>query len=166
MLLSAESKLCLKPSDHMTTEPCCWFLNSLSFSLPLFLLHQMQGVATAASAAVGDSDSEHQFIEGTLPEAPSPAAAEPQTPMDADKSSIYQYTQHHFHVSPAGGSVSPPAAEEHFQFRPDSKDHHVTQRSLPPSLLLSSFVCVRALPPGTPCSLCWRCSSRSASSRP
>lgn len=64
----------------------------------------MQGAATAASAAVGDSDSEHQFIEGTLPEAPSPAATEPQTPMDADKSSIYQYTLSHFHLSPAGGT--------------------------------------------------------------
>lgn len=52
---------------------------------------QMQDVATAASAAVGDSDSEHHFIEGTLPDAPSPPAAEPQTPMDADKSSIYQH---------------------------------------------------------------------------
>lgn len=47
----------------------------------------MQGVAAAAA----DSDSEQKFIEGTLPEAPSPAPAEPQTPMDADKSSIYQY---------------------------------------------------------------------------
>lgn len=49
----------------------------------------MQGVVVAAAAA--DSDSEQKFIEGTLPEAPSPAPAEPQTPMDADKSSIYQY---------------------------------------------------------------------------
>lgn len=116
-----ESKLCLKPSDHMNTGPCSWFLllvSQLSLSLsPPPSLDQMQGVATAASAAVGDSDSEHQFIEGTLPEAPSPAAAEPQTPMDADKSSIYQYTQHRFHLSPAGDTLPPPAAEEHFQFR-------------------------------------------------
>lgn len=45
---------------------------------------KMQGVAAA------DSDPEQKFIEGTLAEAPSPAAAEPQTPMDVDKASIYR----------------------------------------------------------------------------
>ncbi|XP_068184663.1 homeobox protein PKNOX1.1 isoform X2 [Antennarius striatus] len=47
--------------------------------------HQMQGVATV------DSDTEQKFIEGALAEVPSPAPAEPQTPMDADKASIYRH---------------------------------------------------------------------------
>ncbi|XP_034550013.1 homeobox protein PKNOX1.1 isoform X2 [Notolabrus celidotus] len=38
-----------------------------------------------------DSDTEQQFIEGTLAEAPSPTPTEPQTPMDADKASIYRH---------------------------------------------------------------------------
>ncbi|KAM3862442.1 homeobox protein PKNOX1-like [Diretmus argenteus] len=46
---------------------------------------QMQGMAQT------DSDSEQKFIVGTLVEAPSPAPMEPQTPMDADKSSIYRH---------------------------------------------------------------------------
>ncbi|KAF7651100.1 hypothetical protein LDENG_00116030 [Lucifuga dentata] len=46
---------------------------------------QMQGVVKT------DSDSEQNFIEGTLAEAPSPAPTEPQTPMDADKASIYRH---------------------------------------------------------------------------
>ncbi|XP_041858701.1 homeobox protein PKNOX1.1 isoform X2 [Melanotaenia boesemani] len=45
---------------------------------------QMQGVVKA------DDDSE-QFIEATLVEVPSPAPTEPQTPMDADKASIYRH---------------------------------------------------------------------------
>ncbi|XP_037646567.1 homeobox protein PKNOX1.1 isoform X1 [Sebastes umbrosus] len=46
---------------------------------------QMQGVAKV------DSDTEQKYIEGTLAEAPSPAPTEPQTPMDADKASIYRH---------------------------------------------------------------------------
>uniref|UniRef100_A0A3Q3L9Y4 Pbx/knotted 1 homeobox 1.1 n=1 Tax=Mastacembelus armatus TaxID=205130 RepID=A0A3Q3L9Y4_9TELE len=38
-----------------------------------------------------DSDSEQKFIEGTLAEAPSPTPTEAQTPMDADKASIYRH---------------------------------------------------------------------------
>ncbi|KAM3607365.1 uncharacterized protein V6R79_006336 [Siganus canaliculatus] len=45
--------------------------------------HQMSSVV--------DSDSEQKFIEGTLAEASSPAPTEPQTPMDADKASIYRH---------------------------------------------------------------------------
>ncbi|XP_056145281.1 homeobox protein PKNOX1.1 isoform X2 [Lampris incognitus] len=45
----------------------------------------MQGVVQT------DSDSDQKFIEGTLVEASSPAPAEPQTPMDADKASIYRH---------------------------------------------------------------------------
>lgn len=53
---------------------------------PLFFCFswKMQGVVAV------DSDSEQKFIEGTLAEAPSSAPAEPQTPMDADKASIYR----------------------------------------------------------------------------
>ncbi|XP_068602020.1 homeobox protein PKNOX1.1 [Brachionichthys hirsutus] len=47
--------------------------------------HQMQGVATA------DGDAGQNFIEGALAEVSSPAPAEPQTPMDADKASIYRH---------------------------------------------------------------------------
>ncbi|XP_055361218.1 homeobox protein PKNOX1.1 isoform X3 [Betta splendens] len=47
--------------------------------------HQMQGVVKI------DSDSEQKFIEGTLAEVPSPAQADPQTPMDAVKASIYRH---------------------------------------------------------------------------
>ncbi|CAI5670746.1 unnamed protein product [Oreochromis niloticus] len=46
---------------------------------------QMQGVIKV------DSDSEQKFMEGTLGEVPSPAPTEPQTPMDADKASIYRH---------------------------------------------------------------------------
>ncbi|XP_049904294.1 homeobox protein PKNOX1.1 isoform X3 [Epinephelus moara] len=46
---------------------------------------QMQGVVKV------DIESEHKFIEGTLVEASSPAPTEPQTPMDADKASIYRH---------------------------------------------------------------------------
>uniref|UniRef100_A0A3Q0R4L4 Pbx/knotted 1 homeobox 1.1 n=1 Tax=Amphilophus citrinellus TaxID=61819 RepID=A0A3Q0R4L4_AMPCI len=46
---------------------------------------QMQGVVKV------DSDTEQKFIEETLGEVPSPAPAEPQTPMDADKASIYRH---------------------------------------------------------------------------
>ncbi|XP_069388599.1 homeobox protein PKNOX1.1 isoform X7 [Paralichthys olivaceus] len=45
---------------------------------------QLQGVVKV------DSDSEQKF-EGTLAEVPSPATTEPQTPMDADKASIYRH---------------------------------------------------------------------------
>lgn len=45
---------------------------------------QMQGVVKV------DSDSEQTFLEGALAEVPSPAPTEPQTPMDADKASIYR----------------------------------------------------------------------------
>ncbi|XP_028992205.1 homeobox protein PKNOX1.1 isoform X1 [Betta splendens] len=45
----------------------------------------MQGVVKI------DSDSEQKFIEGTLAEVPSPAQADPQTPMDAVKASIYRH---------------------------------------------------------------------------
>ncbi|KAA8588457.1 hypothetical protein FQN60_001651 [Etheostoma spectabile] len=48
---------------------------------------QMQGVNVIK---VGD-DTEQKFLEGTLAEAPSPAPTEPQTPMDADKASIYRH---------------------------------------------------------------------------
>ncbi|XP_037344161.1 homeobox protein PKNOX1.1 isoform X1 [Pungitius pungitius] len=44
---------------------------------------QMQGVVKV--------DGEQKFIEGTLAEAPSPIPTEPQTPMDADKASIYRH---------------------------------------------------------------------------
>ncbi|XP_067371823.1 homeobox protein PKNOX1.1 isoform X2 [Channa argus] len=47
--------------------------------------HQMQSVVKV------DSDSDQKFVEGTLAEAPSPAPTEPQTPMDADKASIYRH---------------------------------------------------------------------------
>ncbi|XP_031725804.1 homeobox protein PKNOX1.1 isoform X2 [Anarrhichthys ocellatus] len=46
---------------------------------------QMQGVVKV------DGESEQKFIEGTLAEAPSPIPTEPQTPMDADKASIYRH---------------------------------------------------------------------------
>ncbi|XP_022609607.1 homeobox protein PKNOX1 isoform X3 [Seriola dumerili] len=46
---------------------------------------QMQGVVKV------DSDAEQKFTEGTLAEPPSPAPTEPQTPMDADKASIYRH---------------------------------------------------------------------------
>ncbi|XP_005751628.1 homeobox protein PKNOX1.1 isoform X2 [Pundamilia nyererei] len=46
---------------------------------------QMQGIIKV------DSDSEQKFMEGTLGEVPSPAPTEPQTPMDADKASIYRH---------------------------------------------------------------------------
>lgn len=44
----------------------------------------MQGVVKV------DGESEQSFIEVTLGEVPSPAPTEPQTPMDADKASIYR----------------------------------------------------------------------------
>ncbi|XP_034042190.1 homeobox protein PKNOX1.1 isoform X3 [Thalassophryne amazonica] len=46
---------------------------------------QMQGIVKT------DNNLEQQFIEGTLAEPPSPAPTEPQTPMDADKASIYRH---------------------------------------------------------------------------
>nr|XP_020462215.1 homeobox protein PKNOX1 isoform X3 [Monopterus albus] len=46
---------------------------------------QMQAVVKV------DSDSEQKFLEGTLAEVHSPAPTEPQTPMDADKASIYRH---------------------------------------------------------------------------
>uniref|UniRef100_A0A3Q1FSE4 Pbx/knotted 1 homeobox 1.1 n=1 Tax=Acanthochromis polyacanthus TaxID=80966 RepID=A0A3Q1FSE4_9TELE len=65
------------------------FIFPINFCLPfshLFSLSlQMQGVVKV------DSDSEQKFIEGTLAEVPSPAPTEPQTPMDADKASIYRH---------------------------------------------------------------------------
>ncbi|KAM8857009.1 homeobox protein PKNOX1-like [Synchiropus picturatus] len=46
---------------------------------------QMPGVGKT------DGEPEHKFIEGTLAEAASPTLAEPQTPMDVDKASIYRH---------------------------------------------------------------------------
>ncbi|TNN48412.1 Homeobox protein PKNOX1 [Liparis tanakae] len=46
---------------------------------------QMQGVVKV------DGESEQKFLEGTLAETPSPIPTEPQTPMDADKASIYRH---------------------------------------------------------------------------
>lgn len=71
---------------HLFAFTSSHFLISLTFSPLCFvsLSGKMQGVAAV------DSDSEQKFIEGTLAEAPSPVATEPQTPMDADKASIYR----------------------------------------------------------------------------
>lgn len=44
----------------------------------------MSGVAAV------ESDSEDKFMKGALAEASSPAPAEPQKPMDADKAAIYR----------------------------------------------------------------------------
>ena len=90
--VSLSTELCPPATLDAHMMSLCFLLLSVSVSFSfvtfslchLFLSLQMQGVVKV------DGESEQKFIEGTLAEVSSPAPAEPQTPMDTDKASIYR----------------------------------------------------------------------------